>query len=109
MHQGDIMIQNGDKVRDRITGFEGIVIGVTDWLYQCRRPIVQPMQLTSDGKIGDSQSFDEDQLEVIEAGAFALSRTPTPEVRAETRQPEPTTPKTGGPRDVPSRQPEPRR
>jgi hypothetical protein len=27
----------GDKVKDRITGLEGIAIGVTTWLYGCRR------------------------------------------------------------------------
>jgi hypothetical protein len=95
----DQKIRLGDRVRDRITGFEGVVIGITDWLYQCRRPIVQPTTLTSEGKTNDSQSFDEEQLEVIQVGAFA------PKVEAPTQ--EATQPKTGGPRDTPPRQPEP--
>ena len=94
-------IQLGDRVRDRITGFEGIVIGITDWLYQCRRPIVQPTKLDNDGKSMASESFDEDQLEVIEAGAFAPS--------VEEPQAEEAPKKTGGPRDTPSRRAEPRR
>jgi hypothetical protein len=90
------MIRLGDKVRDRITGFEGIVIGITDWLYQCRRPIVQPTSLTSDGKLSETQSFDEPQLEVLERGAFAVEA-------------QETAPETGGPRDTPARRADPRR
>lgn len=90
-------IQLGDRVRDRISGFEGIVIGVTDWLYQCRRPIVQPSTLTADGKPTDSQSFDEPQLEVIEAAAFAA------------QVPERVSAKTGGPRVTPARRSDPTR
>ena len=93
------MIQLGDRVRDRISGFEGIVVGITDWLYQCRRPIVQPSSLTSDGKPTESQSFDEDQLEIVERGAFA-PKAP---------EPAPVAAKTGGPRDTPSRRPDPSR
>lgn len=93
------MIQLGDRVRDRITGFEGIVIGVTDWLYQCRRPIVQPSTLTSDGSPTGTQSFDEDQLEVLERGAFAPKAPVAPAPAA----------KTGGPRDTPSRRADPNR
>jgi hypothetical protein len=102
------MIQLGDRVRDRITGFEGIVIGITDWLYQCRRPIVQPSTLTSDGKPTESMSFDEDQLDVLEAGAFVIKR-PDRAVTAEATAEVPVAVKTGGPRDTPTRRPDPRR
>lgn len=96
-------VQLGDRVRDRITGFEGIVIGITEWLYQCRRPIVQPSGLTTDGKLRDTSSFDEDQLEIIEIGAF------TPKVVVQPPAlPAPVKARTGGPRDVPTRQPTPR-
>lgn len=86
------VVQLGDRVRDRITGFEGIVIGITEWLYQCRRPIIQPSSLTSDGKLSETQSFDEDQLEIVEAGAFsprAIESAPPAE-------------QTGGPRATPA-------
>lgn len=92
------VIKLGDRVRDRITGFEGIVIGITDWLYQCRRPIVQPSKLDKDGELMKSESFDEDQLEVLEAGAFAPKTATTPPAPAV---------KTGGPRDTPSRRSDP--
>lgn len=86
----------GDKVRDKITGFEGIVIGITEWLWQCRRPIVQPATLQSDGKPIDSQSFDEPQLEVIEAAVFHPFEATAPVKRA-----------TGGHRETPSRRTDP--
>ena len=97
------MIRLGDRVRDRITGFEGLVIGITDWLYQCRRPIVQPTKLDNDGKSMASESFDEDQLEVLEAGAFKAKAT------EEVVEDEAPTPKTGGPRATPTRRSDPSR
>jgi hypothetical protein len=92
------MIGLGDRVRDRISGLEGIVIGITDWLYQCRRPIVQPTTLT-DGKPTDSLSFDEPQLELLEKAAFKVQVEEVAE----------PSPKTGGPRATPTRRSDPNR
>jgi len=55
----------GSKVRDRVTGYTGIVIGQTSWLYGCRRYTVQSQEM-KDGKPVDAMSFDEDALETIE-------------------------------------------
>jgi hypothetical protein len=57
---------NGDTVRDTITGFEGVVIGVrvTFWLNGCRRYGIQPREM-KDGKPIDSAWFDEEQLELV--------------------------------------------
>lgn len=60
-------IQLGDKVKDTITGFTGIVIGRTTWLHGCDRLVVQPEGLTKDGKIFENSSFDEPQLVVLKA------------------------------------------
>lgn len=57
-------VQLGDKVKDKVTGFIGIAIGKTNWLHGCTRVIVQP-PMDKDGKIPESMSFDEPQLEVI--------------------------------------------
>lgn len=54
----------GDKVRDEVTGFEGIVLGKSEFLYGCTRVGVQP-KLGSDGKIIEASWFDEPQLKVI--------------------------------------------
>ena len=56
----------GVHVRDRVTGYKGIVIGRTEWLYGCRRYTVQSQEM-KDGKPVDSMSFDEDALEVLDA------------------------------------------
>ena len=53
----------GDVVRDRITGFEGVVVANTFWLNGCVRCTVQPQQL-KDGKTIESECFDEQQLDL---------------------------------------------
>lgn len=55
----------GDKVKDTVTGFKGVAIGRTIWLHGCARITVQPEGLTKEGKLFDTQAFDEPQLEVI--------------------------------------------
>lgn len=88
-------IKVGDRVCDRMTGFSGIAIAVTEWLYNCRRITVQPSELDKDGAVAKTETFDEDQLRIVQKGAF------TPRV---TTNQETATEKTGGPRDTPSRQ-----
>lgn len=59
-------IELGDEVRDTISGFTGIVIGRTEWLYGCVRIGVSPRKVNKEsGKIIDAQWFDEPQLEVL--------------------------------------------
>ena len=55
----------GDTARDSITGFEGVVVCVSQWLYGCRRISIQPRQLDPNGKPVDYASFDEPQCELI--------------------------------------------
>ena len=55
----------GAKVRDKITGFTGIVTARHEWLYGCLTYSVQPRDL-HEGKPVDRQPFDEDSLEFIE-------------------------------------------
>lgn len=106
MSDNDSKINLGDRVRDKVTGFQGIVIGITKWLYQCNRPIVQPETL-KDGAIIDSQSFDEDQLEVLDRGVI----TPKfPEATVEPFEVKEAAPvPTGGPMDTPKGMSTPRR
>ncbi len=59
-------IQLGDIARDTITGYEGKVVGVTDWLYQCRRIGLQSMKLDKDGGPRDIEWFDELQCSLME-------------------------------------------
>jgi len=54
----------GSKVKDRITGFTGIVISRHDYLNGCRRLSVEPQTL-HDGKPIEAQCFDVEQLVLV--------------------------------------------
>ena len=56
------MIKLGQKVRDRITGFEGVATSRTEYLYGCVRIYVEPGGL-HDGKPIEPQVFDEQRLD----------------------------------------------
>ncbi len=58
------MIRLGQKVKDNITGFEGIATGKTEWLFGCSRYCVEPQEL-KDGKPVEAVWFDEQRLEII--------------------------------------------
>lgn len=77
-------INLGDTARDTITGFEGVVVCVSQWLHGCQRLTLQPREL-KDGKPVEACTFDEPQLEKI------------------TRTPEGVTSDGGGPRPEPVR------
>jgi len=55
----------GAKVRDKISGFEGIATGYHIYLTGCNRVSVSP-KVTADMKLPDGGIFDESQLEVLE-------------------------------------------
>jgi hypothetical protein len=78
-------IDLGSTVKDKISGYQGLVIGRAEWLYGCRTYTVKSQTLTKEGKPTDSIACDEDQLLVIKA----VKQEPVKS--------------TGGPRDVPSR------
>jgi hypothetical protein len=86
-------IELGDTVKDRITGIEGVVMGHTRWLYGCDRITIQPQEV-KDGKPAEMTTFDLPQLELVRKRVVASDvRTPRP----------------GGPRPEPVRQPDPKR
>lgn len=61
-----IRVQLGDVAKDTITGFKGVVVGITKWLHGCERISIQPRGL-KDGKPVEAQSFDEPQVVVVQA------------------------------------------
>lgn len=63
------MIELGDKVKDRITGLEGIVVAKTEWINGCIRLSVQPQEI-KDGKPVECSAFDIEELELITAGVL---------------------------------------
>ena len=71
-----------------MTGFEGIAIGRTEWMYGCTRYAIEPTEL-KDGKPIEAQWFDEQRVEAV----------------AEAPKAAPAAPKTppGGPQNDPAR------
>jgi len=65
----DQVITLGDKVKDRISGFTGIVTTIAHYLNGCARAGVQTSEL-HEGKPIDTEFFDLAQLEILESGAF---------------------------------------
>lgn len=60
----------GDRVRDRISGAQGIAIARTEWLYGCVRITIKPEKLDKDGKERDSVTIDEPQCEVLKVSVI---------------------------------------
>ena len=54
----------GKTYRDRITGYTGVAMCVSQWLHGCRRITLQSREL-KDGKPVDSWTFDELDLEPV--------------------------------------------
>lgn len=75
-----MQVNLGDKVKDRITGFEGIAISKTEYLYGCMRVQVQPIKLGKVGEPQDTRVFDEPQLEILKSAAV-VGRKPQEEAR----------------------------
>lgn len=48
----------GDIVKDRHTGFEGLAVARTDWLYGCTRVGIECKELSKDGEPIQPQWFD---------------------------------------------------
>lgn len=65
------MVNLGDEVKDKVTGFKGVVTAIYIYLNGCRRINVQP-PIDKDGKHPDCVNFDEPQLEVLEAGKVKI-------------------------------------
>jgi hypothetical protein len=57
----------GKMVKDKISGYEGIVVARTEWLHGCVRLTVQAQELEK-GLPVNNCCFDEPQLEVIGDG-----------------------------------------
>jgi len=68
-------IELGDKVKDKITGLDGIVTGITCWLNGCVRATVQP-RLLHEGKPLEAQWFDVEQLEIMSKGEVSFKSPP---------------------------------
>lgn len=77
-------IKLGQKVRDKITGLEGITVVRSEFLFGCIRFGVQPQEV-KEGKPAEWVYVDEPQLEVVKD-------TPAPKVEEPTYGPRPSDP-----------------
>lgn len=72
----------GARVRDRLTGFTGIVIARTEWLYGCVRVGIAPEEVEDGKQPADDWWCDEGQVEVLEERAHQgvewMDETPGP-------------------------------
>jgi hypothetical protein len=84
-------IQLGDMVKDRITGFQGVVLAITHWFNGCVRLVVQPDKLNKEGGIAKEETFDAEQVDVVKTQAY--KRLALEQVQAPAPAP------TGGPRN----------
>lgn len=66
-------IDFGDKVKDIVTGFEGIAVGRSLWMTGYEQIAVQP-GFIKDGKLSDATWFESTRLEVVEKNAVKQPR-----------------------------------
>jgi len=58
-------IKLGDKIRDKITGLEGIATSKVEFLNGCVQYSIQPQGLTKDGTPKEPDFVDDQQIEII--------------------------------------------
>jgi hypothetical protein len=66
------MITLGQKVRDQITGFEGIAVAKVEYINGCIQFGIKPK--STDGKMPETVYLDEQTLEVVDAGVAIEAR-----------------------------------
>ena len=67
----------GQKVRDVISGYDGIVTAITQWYNGCVRYRLEPDHLNEKGELIEDQTFDEEQLEEVKVPKIKVPTEPT--------------------------------
>lgn len=63
----------GAKAKDKITGFEGIITGRGDYLTGCNTYGLKPTKVDKDGKVPETEWFDEGCIKITGKGITAKS------------------------------------
>ena len=71
----EFKFDNGQKVKDKVTGMTGIINGAVIWLNGCKQYSVQPRMAKGDSKKPSSWWVDEAQLEVMKGGLLDKIKT----------------------------------
>jgi hypothetical protein len=58
----------GDRVRDRVSGFKGIVTSRTEYLNGCQQYGIDPPADSVTGKMNEGYRIDGQQLELVDKG-----------------------------------------
>jgi len=66
-------IELGNKVRDKVTGFEGIATARVEYINKCVQYCVKP-KVKEDGKMTNGEYIDIDELEIIDDGIVIESK-----------------------------------
>ncbi len=67
-------IDFGDKARDSITKFEGIVVGKATFLYGCSRIQIEKAGLNKEGNADEPLWFDEQRVVLVEEKQPPISK-----------------------------------
>jgi hypothetical protein len=62
----------GDRVKDRVSGFTGIVVAKTQYLNGCTRVTLQPAAIDDGAKLPACETFDEPTLLCLDVGAVQI-------------------------------------
>jgi len=85
-------IELGDLARDNVTGFQGVVVAITQWLHGCDRICIQPQRL-HENKVIEGITFDRLQMSLIKKSVIVATSVSTlqrpPVVRTGGPHPEP--------------------
>lgn len=79
----------GARAKDRITGFMGVLMARTTWMWGCDRYAIQPEALDKDGKTIEAEWFDDARIVLIDEPVISTGL--------------PSDMKPGGPQKDPSR------
>jgi hypothetical protein len=74
MNNGETETVLGRTVKDKITGFAGVVLGRCEYITGCNQVLVQP-PLDRDGNWVESHWFDEDRVEPTDAPKVKIGFT----------------------------------
>ena len=70
--KGGLVAQLGDRVKDKISGLEGLVTGKAEYLYGCKKILMAPETLTKEGDLRNETWIDEDRVEVKRAAVLPI-------------------------------------
>lgn len=89
------VVELGDEVECRISGFKGIVTSYAKCLTGCDRIVIQPIGVTKEGKLKDGLWFDVYAVKILKKQKVKAESVQAPQAEEKTETT--TTRKLGGP------------